>query len=151
MCARAATATRSSPTTARNAYDYGPGLEQVVADYLAAHRPYTPKLDGRITEIARRRLRAGRQSRRAAAAPAATGRTSRGGSRLLRQRRAKPAAAASAEGAHVDRRRRQLWNLAKTYYDDPTKWQAIADANPGNRPRHLPIGIELTIPAAAAN
>ncbi|MBZ9809810.1 MULTISPECIES: bifunctional metallophosphatase/5'-nucleotidase [unclassified Mesorhizobium] len=37
---------------AKNAYDYGPGLEQVVADYLGAHRPYTPKLDGRITEIA---------------------------------------------------------------------------------------------------
>lgn len=37
---------------AKNAYDYGPGLEQVVADYLGTHRPYTPKLDGRITEIA---------------------------------------------------------------------------------------------------
>ncbi len=37
---------------AQNAYDYGPGLEQVVADYLTANRPYTPKLDGRITEIA---------------------------------------------------------------------------------------------------
>ncbi|TPJ41381.1 5'-nucleotidase C-terminal domain-containing protein, partial [Mesorhizobium sp. B2-7-1] len=37
---------------ATDAYDYGPGLEQVVADYLGAHRPYTPKLDGRITEIA---------------------------------------------------------------------------------------------------
>ena len=37
---------------ARNAYDYGPGLEQVVADYLGAHSPYTPKLEGRITEIA---------------------------------------------------------------------------------------------------
>ncbi|TIP78420.1 MAG: multifunctional 2',3'-cyclic-nucleotide 2'-phosphodiesterase/5'-nucleotidase/3'-nucleotidase, partial [Mesorhizobium sp.] len=36
---------------AKNAYDYGPGLEQVVADYLGANRPYTPKLDGRITEI----------------------------------------------------------------------------------------------------
>ncbi|RWO79064.1 MAG: LysM peptidoglycan-binding domain-containing protein [Mesorhizobium sp.] len=36
---------------AKNAYDYGPGLEQVVADYLGAHRPYTPKLEGRITEI----------------------------------------------------------------------------------------------------
>ncbi|TIO54924.1 MAG: LysM peptidoglycan-binding domain-containing protein [Mesorhizobium sp.] len=36
---------------ATDAYDYGPGLEQVVADYLAAHRPYTPKLDGRITEV----------------------------------------------------------------------------------------------------
>ncbi|PTE10033.1 bifunctional metallophosphatase/5'-nucleotidase [Mesorhizobium helmanticense] len=37
---------------AKNAYDYGPGLEQVVADYLGTHRPYTPKLDGRVTEIA---------------------------------------------------------------------------------------------------
>lgn len=37
---------------ATDAYDYGPGLEQVVADYLGAHEPYTPKLDGRITEIA---------------------------------------------------------------------------------------------------
>ncbi|TIT72041.1 MAG: multifunctional 2',3'-cyclic-nucleotide 2'-phosphodiesterase/5'-nucleotidase/3'-nucleotidase, partial [Mesorhizobium sp.] len=36
---------------ATDAYDYGPGLEQVVADYLGAHRPYTPKLDGRITEV----------------------------------------------------------------------------------------------------
>ena len=37
---------------ARDAYDYGPGLEQVVADYLGAHSPYTPKIEGRITEIA---------------------------------------------------------------------------------------------------
>ncbi|WP_292320358.1 bifunctional UDP-sugar hydrolase/5'-nucleotidase, partial [Mesorhizobium sp.] len=36
---------------ATDAYDFGPGLEQVVADYLGAHRPYTPKLDGRITEV----------------------------------------------------------------------------------------------------
>lgn len=33
-----------------NAYDYGPGLEQVVADYLAENSPYTPALEGRITE-----------------------------------------------------------------------------------------------------
>jgi 5'-nucleotidase len=33
---------------AENAYDYGPSLEQVVADYLTDNRPYTPKLDGRI-------------------------------------------------------------------------------------------------------
>ncbi len=37
---------------AKNAYDYGPGLEQVVAEYLGAHQPYTPKIEGRITEIA---------------------------------------------------------------------------------------------------
>ncbi|WP_312798155.1 bifunctional metallophosphatase/5'-nucleotidase, partial [Tianweitania sp.] len=34
---------------AQNAYDYGPSLEQVLADYITAHTPYTPALDGRIT------------------------------------------------------------------------------------------------------
>ena len=31
-----------------DAYDYGPGLEAVVADYLAANGAYTPFVDGRI-------------------------------------------------------------------------------------------------------
>lgn len=39
-------------TNAQNAYDFGPSLEQVLADYLAANRPYTPKLEGRITDVA---------------------------------------------------------------------------------------------------
>ena len=34
---------------AENAYDFGPGLEQVVADYLVENGPYTPYTDGRIT------------------------------------------------------------------------------------------------------
>ncbi|MCJ8140426.1 bifunctional metallophosphatase/5'-nucleotidase [Falsirhodobacter halotolerans] len=34
---------------ARNAYDYGPDLAQVVAEYLTAHPDYTPYTDGRIT------------------------------------------------------------------------------------------------------
>jgi len=34
---------------ALKAYDYGPGLEEVVADYLAASNGYTPYLDGRIS------------------------------------------------------------------------------------------------------
>lgn len=34
-----------------NAYDYGPGLERVVADYLAENQPYEPYTDGRITEV----------------------------------------------------------------------------------------------------
>jgi 5'-nucleotidase len=33
-----------------NAYDFGPGLEQVVADYIAANSPYQPYTDGRITQ-----------------------------------------------------------------------------------------------------
>ena len=36
----------------KNAYDFGPDLAGVVADYLAAHNPYKPYTDGRITQIA---------------------------------------------------------------------------------------------------
>ena len=34
---------------AQNAYDFGPDLADVVAEYLAANQPYTPYTDGRIT------------------------------------------------------------------------------------------------------
>ncbi len=33
-----------------NAYDFGPDLADVTAEYLAANAPYTPYLDGRITQ-----------------------------------------------------------------------------------------------------
>ena len=36
-------------TAGMNAYDYGPGLEVVVADYLATKAPYAPYTDGRIS------------------------------------------------------------------------------------------------------
>ncbi len=36
---------------APNAYDFGPGLEQVVADYVAAAGTYMPYTDGRITRV----------------------------------------------------------------------------------------------------
>ncbi|MFK0161935.1 5'-nucleotidase C-terminal domain-containing protein [Rhizobium sp. NPDC090279] len=36
----------------KNAYDFGPNLESVVADYLGAHNPYKPYTDGRITQVA---------------------------------------------------------------------------------------------------
>jgi 5'-nucleotidase/UDP-sugar diphosphatase len=48
-CAAAATGIPSSPT-AMNAYDFGPGLEEVVATYVGENSPYTPYTDGRISE-----------------------------------------------------------------------------------------------------
>ena len=36
---------------ATNAYDFGPGLEDVLADYLAAHPDYVPATEGRITKL----------------------------------------------------------------------------------------------------
>ncbi len=38
-------------TSAKNAYDYGPNLENAVAEYLTAHNPYKPYTDGRITDL----------------------------------------------------------------------------------------------------
>ncbi|AJC81082.1 5'-nucleotidase protein [Rhizobium etli bv. phaseoli str. IE4803] len=35
----------------KNAYDYGPDLADVTAEFLAAHSPYKPYTDGRVTEI----------------------------------------------------------------------------------------------------
>jgi 5'-nucleotidase len=32
-----------------NAYDYGPGLEAVLAEFMAAQGSYEPYLDGRIS------------------------------------------------------------------------------------------------------
>ncbi|MEO1548895.1 MAG: 5'-nucleotidase C-terminal domain-containing protein [Pseudomonadota bacterium] len=37
-------------TDSMNAYDFGPGLELVVADFLAANGAYQPYLDGRISQ-----------------------------------------------------------------------------------------------------
>jgi len=36
-------------TNAENAYDFGPDLDVVLADYMAANGPFTPMLDGRIS------------------------------------------------------------------------------------------------------
>jgi len=36
-------------TQAENAYDFGPDLADVLAEYMAANQPYQPYLDGRIT------------------------------------------------------------------------------------------------------
>lgn len=55
-------------TAGVNAYDYGPGLEQVVADYVTANSPYTPYTDGRIKAVA---MAAATPAAEPAAAPAA--------------------------------------------------------------------------------
>lgn len=213
---------------AQNAYDYGPGLEQVVADYLAANRPYTPKLDGRIVEIGASSAQAAEAAPATEPAPAApstgaaapalaTAEPAQGTTAPAAPAPATEAAPATTEPAapattetapattaepatpelpagsndiattppsvdttptpaetaptpetkpaeapaapaetqpaaaptsHVIVRGDTYWDLAETYYKDGFKWRVIADANPGDRPRFLPIGKTLTIPAA---
>ncbi|MNT47025.1 LysM domain/BON superfamily protein [compost metagenome] len=123
-------------TRGENAYDYGPGLETVLADYLAAHQPFKPYTDGRITEVA---AAAGTTTAEPAAATDAT----------AAQPAADAAATTPASGPqkHVIARGDTLWDLAKSFYGDGALWAKISEANGKPAPRRLHVGTELEIPA----
>jgi 5'-nucleotidase len=142
-----------------NAYDYGPGLETVLADYLAAHQPFKPYTDGRITEVAAAAPEAAPSAapepdaaapEPEAAAPepqaAAKPAESEAATTALE---ASPPAAAAAEGPrkHVIARGDTLWDLADSFYGSGTEWRKISAANGDPAPRALEIGRELDIPA----
>ncbi|MCW5708566.1 5'-nucleotidase C-terminal domain-containing protein [Shinella sp.] len=151
-------------TAGMNAYDFGPNLELVVADYLAAHRPYQPYTDGRITEVADATV---------VETPATTGTETGTGTGTSETAPATDTAAKSAEdtatsgeaatgtaatttttetatiaagGTHVIVRGDTLWDIAKAAYGDGTLWRKIAEANGNPRPRALHVGTELSIP-----
>jgi 5'-nucleotidase/UDP-sugar diphosphatase len=107
-------------TAGMNAYDYGPGLEQVVADYLAANAPYTPYTDGRIMAAAEEAAPSEDTAAEAAAMPGKQ---------------------------HVIAAGDTLWDLARTYYGDATMWTKIAEANPSAAATDLVVGETLSIPA----
>ena len=123
-------------TAATNAYDYGPGLEQVVADYLAANSPYKPYTDGRVSEIVAATAvaeAAPSTSGEASPAPAATA--------------SKAAeAAAAAVSHHVIARGDTLWDIAVKYYGSGTLWKKLSDANGQPNPHRLVVGQELEVP-----
>ena len=139
-------------TKAENAYDYGPGLETVLADYLTAHNPYKPLTDGRITEIA-----AATETQPSAQASTDTAaQTATPDAKPAEQTKAetatpetKPATetAAGAETKHVIAKGDTLWDLAKAIYGNGELWKTIAAANGNPVPEKLEIGKELQIPA----
>ncbi len=118
-------------TAGQNAYDFGPGLETVVADYIAKNSPYKPYVDGRITEVA---SAAAPAETPAAAAPAET---------------AAPAAAAAAAAATVYKvvAGDSLWKIAVATYGDGMLWTKIAEANALKNPDVIGVGKELQLPA----
>ncbi|MDX3929303.1 MAG: 5'-nucleotidase C-terminal domain-containing protein [Shinella sp.] len=124
-------------TAGMNAYDFGPGLDQVVADYLAAHQPYRPYTDGRITEVA------------AAMANTATGQAAGTGAAETEPAAAQtstPAAGTPAASRHVVARGDTLWDLARAAYGSGQMWRRIAEANGNPDPRTLAVGSQLEIP-----
>ncbi|MEI3853055.1 MULTISPECIES: 5'-nucleotidase C-terminal domain-containing protein [Ensifer] len=127
-----------------NAYDYGPGLETVLADYLAAHQPFKPYTDGRITEVA---AAAGA----APAEPATETKPATGTDTTATQPAATSgdasAPATSGPQKHVIAKGDTLWDLAKSFYGEGSLWKKISEANGKPAPRALHVGTELEIPA----
>lgn len=141
-------------TAGKNAYDFGPDLADVTAEFIAARSPYKPYTDGRVTEVA---------SSAAAPAPTASGTAAPAAPAAPATSEATPAPAAPAATApstetpaalapntpttHVIASGDTLWDLAKQFYGDGTLWKKISDANDKPTPRRLTVGRELEIPA----
>ncbi|NBB48935.1 LysM peptidoglycan-binding domain-containing protein [Rhizobium sp. CRIBSB] len=118
-------------TGGQNAYDFGPGLEAVVADYIAKNSPYKPYTDGRITMIAAA-AQASAETAPATEAPAAT---------------ATEAAMATAATMYKVVAGDSLWKIAEATYGDGLLWKKIAEANTLRNPNVISIGRELQLPA----
>jgi 5'-nucleotidase len=159
---------------AKNAYDFGPSLEDTTAAYLTKNSPYKPFTDGRIT-IVESAVPAATETKTAPATEPAKDSSTGGEVKtpdlpaaatdiatqppVVNQDAAESkqtttsegaeatTAKATTEGKHTLAKGDNFWNLAKKAYGEGALWKKIADANPGLRPRALPIGKEITVPA----
>ncbi|WP_431320398.1 5'-nucleotidase C-terminal domain-containing protein [Rhizobium sp. YTU87027] len=127
-------------TAGKNAYDFGPDLADVTAEYLAAHSPYKPYTDGRVTEVAASGTEAPATTAPATSAPAAA---------PAAPTTEAPAAALAPNTPtnHVIAAGDTLWDLAKQFYGEGALWKRISDANGKPAPHHLTVGKELRIPS----
>jgi len=159
----------------KNAYDFGPDLADVTAEYLAAHSPYKPYTDGRVTEngAAVAQAPAAEPAAPAPATPAAPAPTTEPApapaapaapapatepapaapaTPATPAPAAEPAPAASAPAettpsTHVIAAGDTFWDLAVTFYGDGTLWRKLSEANGSPNPRHLTVGKEIEVPA----
>lgn len=125
----------------QNAYDFGPGLETVLADFIAKNSPYKPYTDGRITEVA-----GAAPAPAAAEAPAATTEAPAAATPAT----ATPAAAeavATAAKKYTVALGDSLWKIAVATYGDGMLWTKIAEANKLKNPNRIGVGEELELPA----
>ena len=159
---------------AKNAYDFGPSLEDVTAAYIGKNSPYKPFTDGRIT-IVESAVPATETTTEPAAEtktdtatgsevttpdlPAASADIANqppvvGQESATSEQAASPGGAASDAAQSTSTEQKytlvkgdNFWDLAEKYYGDGTLWKKISEANPGLRARFLPVGKEITVPA----
>lgn len=101
---------------AEKAYDSGPSLDQVLADYLQEHTPY-------------RTTQTNLEKPSETVAPVAT-----------------PLVTSVVSGqTYLVKAGDSYWKIAETIYGDGAKWRVLFHKNPQYQPRKLPVGASLKI------
>ncbi|THF47266.1 5'-nucleotidase C-terminal domain-containing protein [Allorhizobium terrae] len=136
-------------TKGQNAYDFGPSLETVTADYLGKHSPYTPVASNRITEVTPKDYVAPAAQPKTAAAATATAPATPApaASAPTAAAPAAPAAPETKTAAYTVVKGDSLWKIAERVYGDGEAWTKISAANKLRHPNHIEIGEQLTLPA----
>ncbi|CAN7145028.1 5'-nucleotidase C-terminal domain-containing protein [Rhizobium sp. LjRoot254] len=149
---------------AKNAYDFGPSLEDVTAAYIGKHSPYKPFTDGRITivdsavpaaETAQSETGGDVKTPDLPAAstdiakqpPAVTQDAATSKQTTTSEGAESASTQATTEQKYTIAKGDNYWDLAEKYYGDGAVWKKISEANPGLRPRYLPVGKEISVPA----
>ena len=107
-----------------DAYDYGPGLEVIAANYIKANSPYTPVLRGNIVEGA---------GFGSAAPKAETPKAESGGD-------------AMATMLYTIKQGDSLWSIAAKNLGGGAKWKKIAELNKLTGSEVLKVGAEIMLP-----
>ncbi|MEL6201485.1 MAG: 5'-nucleotidase C-terminal domain-containing protein [Pseudomonadota bacterium] len=135
-------------TNAMNAYDFGPGLEQVVADYIAANSPYTPFTDGRVAMAAMEVMEddgsTADVTMEASVEP--TVEVPETGLAATALATSGPAIEGVGGRMHTIVAGDNFWDLAGEFYGDATMWPKLSEANPDLSAGGLPIGAEIVVP-----
>ncbi len=159
-------------TSAQNAYDFGPNLENAVADYLTANNPYKPYTDGRITDLTPADYTPPAKEAAAASTPAAPATTAQAPATTAPAAPLTPApeaqapatqapatqapageapaqstqAAPSGPTKYTVMKGDSLWKIAEATYGDGERWPEIAKANALHHPDLIHVGTELELP-----
>lgn len=137
-------------TGGQNAYDFGPGLESVVADFIAKNSPYKPYTDGRITEVASAVAVPAETAHATEAAPAPAATTAPATPEIAATTPAATAvetATTAAATVYKVVAGDSLWKIAKATYGDGALWTKIAETNGLKNPDLIAVGKELELPA----